>query len=423
MPILVSTELAKLQYLVFYSRRTFLMINNCILGGGRGGKSNNSSKTWGVAVQTKSGHASSLSTNGQSQGGRRTEEDRGAEAPENAVWTAGDWCCSSKGKSPTVITVLHKIIPNAQEHRSFIWNCFEVSQSVKLFFFCLQKKEDEVEDEGSIINGLAAYEDEEDHARSGAPWFKKPLKNQSVVDSEPVRFTVKITGEPKPEVTWWFEGEMLQDCEDYQYIERGETYCLYLPETFPEDEGEYMCKAVNSRGTAASTCILTIESKITLVWLCLHASTHLEFTALYEVDRMFLFPVTSGWKAEADNSSSVSFLQLMTTDAPSYAEDCSLLSFSPFVNLHLLWSGGWGENSMLGIPMEGKHTHIQTQKLKMLFTCWSIVTLLSLWGCKIIPVPKLTDPCFCSKHCTKHQTCICYKALAAFMTPAISKCC
>uniref|UniRef100_A0A673X132 Nexilin n=1 Tax=Salmo trutta TaxID=8032 RepID=A0A673X132_SALTR len=124
-----------------------------------------------------------------------------------------------------------------------------------------KKREDEEEEEGSIINGSAAYEDEEDHARSGAPWFKKPLKNQSVVDAEPVRFTVKITGEPKPEVTWWFEGEMLQDCEDYQYIERGETFCLYLPETFPEDEGEYMCKAVNSRGTAASTCILTIESK------------------------------------------------------------------------------------------------------------------------------------------------------------------
>ncbi|XP_076008940.1 nexilin isoform X1 [Genypterus blacodes] len=128
-----------------------------------------------------------------------------------------------------------------------------------------KKKEDDGEEEGSIINGSATYEDEDDHARSGAPWFKKPLKNQSVVDSEPVRFSVKITGEPKPEVTWWFEGETLQDCEDYQYIERGETFCLYLPETFPEDEGEYMCKAVNSRGTAASTCILTVESKSTTV--------------------------------------------------------------------------------------------------------------------------------------------------------------
>ncbi|XP_075143149.1 nexilin isoform X10 [Leptodactylus fuscus] len=122
----------------------------------------------------------------------------------------------------------------------------------------LQKKKDDDEEEEASVNG-SQYE-EEDLARSGAPWFKKPLKNMSVVDGEPVRFTVKITGEPKPEVTWWFEGEMLQDCEDYQYIERGETYCLYLPETFPEDEGEYMCKVVNSRGTAASSCILSIET-------------------------------------------------------------------------------------------------------------------------------------------------------------------
>uniref|UniRef100_A0A452TJG3 Nexilin n=2 Tax=Ursus TaxID=9639 RepID=A0A452TJG3_URSMA len=124
----------------------------------------------------------------------------------------------------------------------------------------LQKVPEEEEEEGgSIMNG-STIEDEE-QTRSGAPWFKKPLKNTSVVDSEPVRFTVKVTGEPKPEITWWFEGEILQDGEDYQYIERGETYCLYLPETFPEDEGEYMCKAVNNKGSAASTCILTIESK------------------------------------------------------------------------------------------------------------------------------------------------------------------
>ncbi|XP_044920699.1 nexilin isoform X3 [Mustela putorius furo] len=124
----------------------------------------------------------------------------------------------------------------------------------------LQKKreDEEEEDGGSIMNG-STMEDEE-QTRSGAPWFKKPLKNTSVVDSEPVRFTVKVTGEPKPEITWWFEGEILQDGEDYQYIERGETYCLYLPETFPEDEGEYMCKAVNNKGSAASTCILTIET-------------------------------------------------------------------------------------------------------------------------------------------------------------------
>ncbi|XP_074077209.1 nexilin isoform X2 [Macrotis lagotis] len=121
-----------------------------------------------------------------------------------------------------------------------------------------KKKEEEEDEEGGTMNGSTLEDGEQ--ARSGAPWFKKPLKNTTVVDGEPVRFTVKVTGDPKPEVTWWFEGERLQDGEDYQYIERGETYCLYLPETFPEDEGEYMCHAANGRGTAASTCILTIET-------------------------------------------------------------------------------------------------------------------------------------------------------------------
>ncbi|XP_031231739.1 nexilin isoform X2 [Mastomys coucha] len=120
-----------------------------------------------------------------------------------------------------------------------------------------KKREDEEEEEGSLVNGCTT--EDEEQARSGAPWFKRPLRNTSVVHSEPVRFTVKVTGEPKPEITWWFEGEILQDGEDYQYIERGETYCLYLPETFPEDGGEYMCKAVNNKGSAASSCILTIE--------------------------------------------------------------------------------------------------------------------------------------------------------------------
>ena len=143
-------------------------------------------------------------------------------------------------------------------HYTTVLRCYTINDNLNAFTL-MQKREEEEEDEGSIMNG-STNEDEE-QTRSGAPWFKKPLKNTSVVDSEPVRFTVKVTGEPKPEITWWFEGEMLQDGEDYQYIERGETYCLYLPETFPEDEGEYMCKAVNNKGSAASTCILTIESK------------------------------------------------------------------------------------------------------------------------------------------------------------------
>ncbi|CAN0249633.1 unnamed protein product [Lampetra planeri] len=124
----------------------------------------------------------------------------------------------------------------------------------------------EGEEEDGTPNGLGlngpVVDDDDELTRSGAPWFKRPLKNTQVVDGEPVRFLVRIVGSPRPEVTWWFEGEPLEDGEEYQYVVRGEdTYCLYLPETFPDDEGEYMCKAVSPKGSAASTCILTIESK------------------------------------------------------------------------------------------------------------------------------------------------------------------
>lgn len=282
----------------------------------------------GVTIQTEGGYESQISTNGQRQRGRGEEEDRRAEAAEDAVWAAGNWCCPPKSEYSSFMTTLSQ---------SLSFNLANLTTLSDFCVVCSQKKDDDVEEEGSIINGSAAYEDEEDHARSGAPWFKKPLKNQSVVDSEPVRFTVKITGEPKPEVTWWFEGEMLQDCEDYQYIERGETYCLYLPETFPEDEGEYMCKAVNSRGTAASTCILTVESKTTLVWLhaCMMPSVRISISG-HELDRTLLSLVNAG---RLDNGSSVSFSQPMTTDAPSMFWKLSLLSvsLSPFVKLHPSW--------------------------------------------------------------------------------------
>lgn len=262
----------------------------------------------------------------------------------------------------------------------------------------LQKKEDEVDEEGGIINGSAAYDDEEDHARSGAPWFKKPLKNQSVVDSEPVRFTVKITGEPKPEVTWWFEGEMLQDCEDYQYIERGETYCLYLPETFPEDEGEYMCKAVNSRGTAASTCILTIESKSTLVWPAWPAPA-CSLLRAYEADRMLLFSVNPQ-AADADKLSPVSFFlpfffcsiwRLMPLQRFGNLPCClSLLCKTPSLTV---WSDSRGRGKKtafcLAFLTEG-YTTRNEEKWKSVVYVRSKCKVKVLVKSDILPVPKHT---------------------------------
>lgn len=77
-------------------------------------------------------------------------------------------------------------------------------------------KRKEEEEEGSTMNGSTTEDDEDDEqTRGGTLWLKKSLKHTRTVDSEPVRFTVKVTGKPKPEIPCCFEGETVQDGEVY----------------------------------------------------------------------------------------------------------------------------------------------------------------------------------------------------------------
>uniref|UniRef100_A0A8C4N660 Ig-like domain-containing protein n=1 Tax=Eptatretus burgeri TaxID=7764 RepID=A0A8C4N660_EPTBU len=117
-----------------------------------------------------------------------------------------------------------------------------------------------IEEEGTT-NGVDGAGLKDEALCSGAPWFKQPLKNLQVVDGEPVRLVVRVMAELEPEVTWWFEGELLNDGDDYRYEKRDNgIYSLFLHETFPDDTGEFLCRAENLHGSAASSCLLTIES-------------------------------------------------------------------------------------------------------------------------------------------------------------------
>ena len=44
----------------------------------------------------------------------------------------------------------------------------------------------------------------------------------------------------------------------------GNKCCLDFLDIFPEDEGRYICKAVNSVGEATATCMLTVEGRCSL---------------------------------------------------------------------------------------------------------------------------------------------------------------
>ena len=102
------------------------------------------------------------------------------------------------------------------------------------------------------------YEEEEE-----SPRFTMPLKNQTVTDGDRAVLRVFFSGIPAPTVTWYFNSQPVRPGQDFQInvdVRRGES-TLVIVEVFPEDEGEYMCKAENLLGTAITHCHLFVRSK------------------------------------------------------------------------------------------------------------------------------------------------------------------
>lgn len=98
------------------------------------------------------------------------------------------------------------------------------------------------------------------------PRFNMPLRNQTVNDGEQVVFRVLFLGEPTPTVTWFFNSQPIHPSQDFRINVdrvRGES-TLVIVEVFPEDEGEYMCKAENNHGTAITHCHLFVKRELVI---------------------------------------------------------------------------------------------------------------------------------------------------------------
>lgn len=112
------------------------------------------------------------------------------------------------------------------------------------------------------------------------PEFIKKLNDLTVNDGEQLELSVKIRGDPEPQVTWSKNGKVsdtrffqksssimqtffcpqpLSSSEILDLKYRGGVATLTINEVFPEDEGEFTCKATNSVGTATTSCKLTVK--------------------------------------------------------------------------------------------------------------------------------------------------------------------
>lgn len=92
-----------------------------------------------------------------------------------------------------------------------------------------------------------------------SPQFVVTIEDLTSEEGGEAKFTVKVKGEPTPEVMWFHENEPIKDDDIYKIMagEQGEVI-LHLPEVFPEDAGVYTVKAVNEAGEVSCSAVLTV---------------------------------------------------------------------------------------------------------------------------------------------------------------------
>ncbi|CAH1803275.1 unnamed protein product, partial [Owenia fusiformis] len=133
--------------------------------------------------------------------------------------------------------------------------------------FDLEKPEEEilkVKDTSPVPIGTVEITDEQkvEEPIGEAPQFVKTLEDTHTTEGKPMRLECKVTGIPRPNITWLLDDEELQDTTIYDIVYTEDCTCvLTIHESFPEDEGDYSCKAVNEYGEAITTAELTVTGK------------------------------------------------------------------------------------------------------------------------------------------------------------------
>lgn len=91
-----------------------------------------------------------------------------------------------------------------------------------------------------------------------APTLVEPLKNQTIMEGNPVIFKCRCIGKPNP-TAQWFKGEnIIKQSRYFQMSREGEYYNLRISEAFPEDEGTFKCVLSNKLGTTQTQATLKV---------------------------------------------------------------------------------------------------------------------------------------------------------------------
>ncbi len=89
------------------------------------------------------------------------------------------------------------------------------------------------------------------------PEFIITVKTCQVKEGETAEFTCQVTGEPTPDLTWYYNNQELEGTGRYTMVQRDQLQVLEVYDVVPVDGGEYQVTAKNPFGQA--TCGASLE--------------------------------------------------------------------------------------------------------------------------------------------------------------------
>ncbi|XP_063411106.1 myosin light chain kinase, smooth muscle-like isoform X4 [Mytilus trossulus] len=91
------------------------------------------------------------------------------------------------------------------------------------------------------------------------PKFLADLVDVRVREGQSVTLQCQVSGIPRPDVAWAMNNKRIKPSKFFRMTYEDNTSTLVIAGAYPEDDGEYVCSATNSLGTARCSCHLYVE--------------------------------------------------------------------------------------------------------------------------------------------------------------------
>merc|ERR1712012_532935 len=96
-----------------------------------------------------------------------------------------------------------------------------------------------------------------------APKFIREIKEIRIKEGMRGKFEAGFAGNPKPEITWWFNGQQMQNSKNVQIKLREDSSTLTLIDCSFDMAGIYECRAVNDQGSDKCRASLSVNKLTT----------------------------------------------------------------------------------------------------------------------------------------------------------------